>query len=78
MCHRQPSSGRLVIDHEHVFGWKRMPPEERRLYVRGLLCFFCNHYYLARGLTVDKAENVVRYLKRYAEKSPTAVVGTDP
>src|ERR1019366_1891118 len=34
--------GGFHIDHEHVEGWKEMPPDERRLYVRGLLCSNCN------------------------------------
>lgn len=65
ICEKTPPSGRLVIDHEHVRGWKGMPPEQRRLYVRGLLCWTCNHYALARGMTVRRAANVARYLETY-------------
>lgn len=65
VCQRLPKSGRLCIDHEHAPGWKAMPPEKRKLYVRGLLCWVCNSYYLARGITVAKAKNVVKYLERY-------------
>jgi hypothetical protein len=60
----------MVIDHEHVRGWKKMPPEQRKLYVRGLTCWYCNSTYLGRGLTVAKAEGVVRYLKAYAARRP--------
>lgn len=37
-CHvcRKPSK-RLCVDHFHVRGWAKMPPEERKQYVRGLL-----------------------------------------
>lgn len=69
VCKREPSKGRLCIDHEHVKGWKKMPPESRKLYVRGLLCWVCNHYYLGRGITLDKAHNVVKYLAEYAGQS---------
>lgn len=65
VCERPPKSGRLCIDHEHVRGWKQMPPDERRKYVRGLLCWTCNHYALARGMTIQRALNVAEYLKRY-------------
>ena len=71
VCGKQPTPNkttghvRLVIDHEHVRGWKAMPPEERWTYVRGLVCWFCNHYYLGRGLTLEKALGVVSYLRRY-------------
>jgi hypothetical protein len=76
VCGKVPSPSkrdgkrRLVIDHEHVRGWKAMPPEERKLYVRGLTCWYCNHAYLGRGITVEKAEGVVRYLRTYAERRP--------
>ncbi len=33
---------RLCVDHIHVKGFKKMPPEEKKKYVRGLLCFMCN------------------------------------
>jgi len=75
VCGKVPSPSkrdgkrRLVIDHEHVRGWKNMVPEQRWRHVRGLTCWWCNSAYLARGITVEKAEGVVRYLRRYAERS---------
>lgn len=68
VCRTVPTSGRLVTDHEHVKGWKKLPREERRRYVRGILCFFCNHNYVGRRITVFKAENVAEYLRRYAQR----------
>lgn len=68
VCKKSPSTGRLCIDHEHAPGWKKMPDEERKRYVRGLLCWWCNSAYLARGITIFKAENVVEYLKQYEER----------
>jgi hypothetical protein len=65
VCRKVPKSGRLCVDHEHVPGWKRMKPEQRKKYVRGILCFFCNHYYMGRAITVKKARNVYRYLLKY-------------
>ena len=65
VCHRVPANGRLCTDHEHVKGWKKMLPEQRKKYVRGMLCFFCNHYYVGRSITVAKAANVLAYLKAY-------------
>lgn len=70
VCRREPSKGRLCIDHEHVKGWKKMPPEQRKLYVRGLLCWVCNHYYLGRGITIERAQNVVLYLQAYSSRRP--------
>jgi hypothetical protein len=68
VCRKLPTKGRLCIDHEHVKGWKKMPPEQRKLYVRGLLCWVCNHYYLGRGITIDKAKRVVEYLENYKNR----------
>lgn len=68
VCEKEPSKGRLCIDHEHAKGWKKMPPEKRKLYVRGLLCWVCNHYYLGRGITIAKAQNVAKYLIEYENK----------
>ena len=65
VCRRLPASGRLNIDHEHVRGWKKMPPGERRLYVRGLLCPWCNGKVASWRITLDKARALVRYLADY-------------
>lgn len=32
----------FVVDHDHVPGWKHVPPEERRKFIRGLLHQSCN------------------------------------
>lgn len=65
---------RFVIDHEHVRGWKKMPPEQRRAYVRGLTCWWCNSTYLGRGVNVSRALGVARFLSRYERKpDPLAV-----
>lgn len=58
---------RWVIDHMHVKGWKKMPPEKRKQYVRGITCWFCNRNYLAKAMTVDKAYNLAHYLEDFEE-----------
>ena len=65
VCKKLPDNGRLCTDHEHVYGWKAMPPEKRKQYVRGLLCYFCNHYYMGRAINIFKAENVAIFLRKY-------------
>lgn len=65
VCDRRPQSGRFVVDHEHVRGWKAMPAEQRKLYVRGVLCVTCNHYILTRYGTPLKHRNAARYLEAY-------------
>jgi len=62
----QPSgTGRYVIDHEHVRGWKKMPPEQRKQYVRGIVSWFANHAYLGRGISVERAVRTALYLAKY-------------
>lgn len=40
VCGRQ--DGRLCLDHIHVKGFAYMSPEEKKKYVRGIVCFYCN------------------------------------
>jgi hypothetical protein len=65
VCKIEPTKGRLCVDHEHIKGWKKMPPEQRVTYVRGLLCFFCNTRYCGRGITAERSRNVTAYLEAY-------------
>lgn len=67
ICNRVPTTGRVNIDHHHVPKWKQMPPERRKTFVRGILCWHCNHQVL-RALTLAKAEACVMYLKACAER----------
>lgn len=69
ICGNIPSSGRFVTDHEHVKGFKKMKPEQKRKYIRGICCQHCNRYYLARGISVEKAQNLVKYLQDYQSRT---------
>lgn len=60
----------VVIDHFHAPNWKKMPPEKRKLYVRGLTDWWCNKTFLGRGITVERAQNVVKYLKAFEKRKP--------
>lgn len=68
VCKQEPKKGRLHIDHEHVKKWKKLPPEERKKAVRGLLCFRCNTVFLGRGMTVERSRNVTEYLENYDKR----------
>jgi len=70
-CGKVPKTNRLVIDHEHVRGWKAMPTKDRPQYVRGMLCYMCNHYRLARGATAANLRGAANYLDDYViRKTP--------
>lgn len=68
ICKRFPQSGRFVVDHQHVPKWKKMPPEQRKKFVRGILCFLCNGKCVSKHMTLDKAVAVVAYFKAYNKK----------
>lgn len=72
ICANPPRNGRLVIDHEHVPRWKDKPPSERRKFVRGLLCGWCNFRLLRKGLTLLRARRIVEYLDRYESSKRSA------
>ena len=44
-----------------------MAPEDRRRYVRGLTCWFCNSVMLRRGATPEKLRAAADYLETYAK-----------
>lgn len=71
ICKKVPKTGRLVTDHAHVPRFKKLSPEKRRAQVRGLTCWWCNHIHLGRGISIDKARNVVAYLQAFdATRAP--------
>jgi len=63
LCGQVPKpTTNLHVDHEHVLGYQRMPPEERRKYVRGLLDYRCNKFKLGRT-TLSDARRIFEYLE---------------
>ena len=62
-------TSRLCIDHAHVKGWKKMPPEKRARHVRGLLCYWCNTCYVGRAITIEKSQAVTEYLRAFESKA---------
>jgi hypothetical protein len=59
---------RTNIDHFHVKKWKMMPPEQRKLYVRGILCWTCNRLIVGRGVTLKRLKAATLYLETFEEK----------
>jgi hypothetical protein len=47
-----------------------MLPSEKKLYVRGLLCGYCNLRLLPKGMTAEKAERIHNYLSEWNSKKP--------
>lgn len=65
ICGNPPKTRNLHVDHLHVKNFKKLPPEEKKSYVRGLLCFQCNKLLVGRGMNLFKAERLVKYLTRF-------------
>ena len=59
---------RWNTDHEHVAGWAKMPPERRKLYVRGVLCWRCNHRRVNSLMPAYEAVRIAEYLKAYERR----------
>lgn len=55
----------LNVDHRHVLKYKKLPPEEKRKEVRGLVCFRCNKFSIG-GLEIHKdARNILEKIIAY-------------
>lgn len=74
ICKTMPKSKVLCTDHEHVKGFAKLPPEERKKYVRGLLCFMCNTALKCVEKTSDGKRNrkmlngMIEYFSKYRIK----------
>lgn len=53
------------IDHQHISGWKKMPPATRATFVRGILCWSCNKNDAPSNLSSEKAYRLADYLRKY-------------
>ena len=58
------------IEHSHAKNWKKLPPDQRKSYVRGVTCWWCNKSFLSKGMTIEKAKNIVKYLEDYEKRMP--------
>lgn len=61
---------RICIDHYHCKGWKKMKPDERKKWVRGLCHWQCNFYFLRRGMTESVALGIANYLHKFEARRP--------
>jgi hypothetical protein len=78
VCHQEPKKGRLCIDHFHVKKYKKLPPEERAKWVRGLLCWRCNTTFVGRGVTIERSRSVTDYLVAFEDRLAAVGLTTSP
>lgn len=63
---------RWNTDHDHVPGWKHKPAHERKRYVRGVLCTYCNYRRVNSRMPAAEAERIARYLAAYEARREAA------
>jgi hypothetical protein len=65
ICQRGASTLTLNTDHRHIPGWGKKPPEERKRYVRGVLCAWCNHRRVHSEMGAVEAQRIADYFKAF-------------
>lgn len=68
VCLKSGAAVRWNTDHDHVPGWAKRPPEERRRYVRGVLCTYCNFRRVNSRMPAAEARRIADYLRAYEER----------
>lgn len=71
ICRKSGAAVRWNTDHDHVPGWKTKPPEERRRYVRGVLCAYCNYRRVPSRMPAAEALRIADYLRAYERRRGT-------
>ena len=64
ICDRPFVKLRAFIDHEHAKGFSKMTAADKRRHVRGVLCYHCNRFRVAKN-TLSTVFAVKAYLEQY-------------
>ena len=67
VCERRVA--RWNTDHAHVPGWRHMEPSERKQFVRGILCAYCNHRRVNSHMSAAEAARIAKYLKSWEKRT---------
>lgn len=65
VCLKGSASTLWNTDHDHVPTWKHKPAEERKRYVRGVLCAYCNRRRVNSRMPAAEAARIAAYLAAY-------------
>lgn len=71
-CGKRGGGVRWNTDHDHIPGWPKLPPEERKKYVRGVLCPWCNHRRVNSRMRAIEAQAIADYLAAYEARRDDA------
>ena len=58
----------LVTDHVHIRGFRKLPADQRRRYVRGCPCRHCNLRLIPQRGTADEIQRVAEYLRAHEQR----------
>lgn len=75
VCRREKATWNT--DHEHIPGWKKLTPNQRRIYVRGILCWYCNRHVVDSNLSVESARRLTEYLEKYESRRNAMLIGPE-
>lgn len=73
-CIGRSMNGVLCQDHIHIRGFKKMSPEEKKKYLRGIVCFMHNTGFKSFEKTIDGVRNrlslegTYKYFQQYKLK----------
>jgi hypothetical protein len=65
VCRKSGAGVTWNTDHDHVPHWKDRPAEERKRYVRGVLCAYDNHRRVNSRMSAAEAQRIADYLAAY-------------
>jgi hypothetical protein len=66
ICGETPKKKTLSVDHVHVDGYENFTAEEKKKYVRGLICQSCNVTLGRIKENIQTLKNMIVYLERSA------------
>lgn len=65
VCKKSGPGVKWNTDHDHVPGWAKKPPEERKRFVRGVLCAYDNYRRVNSRMSAAEAQAIADYLAAY-------------
>lgn len=72
ICEKPASEIKTNTDHEHVRGWDKLKPAEKKKYTRGILCSYCNYRRVHSTISAEIAQRIATYIKTYEERRDAA------
>jgi len=68
ICDKTGADVKWNTDHEHVRGWEKMKPAEKKAFTRGILCAYCNYRRVHSSISANIAQRIADYIRRYESR----------